>query len=181
LVVHRVDDGFAVAARINRSVTDRALHLFHLGLDGSLSAGGSIADSDSGDGGEGFVVELGWSGSDLRLLYTWAAQNSITLLQRATRDGALIGNPLGVGPPNAGPYQFISVGNDTIALRNSRRVPGALLNLSRWTATGTLAWPEVTVARARSIEAAQLEQQGGDAIVAWIDFRLSLVRVRIAP
>jgi hypothetical protein len=189
-----VDNGFALAASVPGPTGNAATQLFHLASDGTLTRGALI--------GAGSPSGLAWSGSDLRLSYEAEAvleggAQQAMYVQRATRDGALVGAPqifesfstaLVTNP-------LFAVGDDTVVLRYLEGSLASSMILGRWTSQQSLSWPEVTFASAPLLAAPQLGQQGGDAIVAFIDgyyflsgifpttaaARLSLERIRITP
>jgi hypothetical protein len=165
-----VGDGYALAADLSPGTPDMRLQLFHLAPDGTLAMGSSVDTKYFQSRG----VSLAWNGSDLQMIYAGAYQS---LLQRATGDGTLTGDPQQIdsNAPSAAP--LFAVGTETIVLHDGV--------LDRWTDAGpSPGWSALTVVEALSFPTVTaLGEQNGDAIVAWGNesIPLSVARVRLAP
>jgi hypothetical protein len=181
------DDGFILAVEWDPGLAqipltaNRSIQLFRLGLDGSLSMGGSIPAQDPAQ------VGLAWNGSEARLWYQArevdpdsGLPNDGSQLQRIAKDGSLLGPPVIVETiEESGPMLLFAAGDDTVMLQSDYGVE----YLVRFAASGVAAWPEVAAARAGSGGAGlDLVQQGSDAVVAWGESTgLALERISISP
>jgi hypothetical protein len=179
-------DGFVLAVQWNPGSTqvpltaDRSIQLFRLGLDGSLSTGGSIPGQDPAQ------VGLAWNGSEARLWYQASEvdpdsglPNEGSQLQRVAQDGSLLGPPVAVETIEDGPMLLFAAGADTVMLKSVYGVQ----YLVRFAASGAAAWPQVPAVQAGSGGAGlDMVPQGGDAVIAWGESTgLSLERIRISP
>ncbi len=177
-----------------------SIDLWYFTIDGSVSKRLTVSPDNNFSFGylAPFVPKIGWSGTELRLLYRPSIQlrndGTITLrtplLQRISPAFAVVGNPVPIdaGPTYALDYDtLLAFGADSVVhvtqSANSRYVE----NLVRFDSSGTLVLPPVPVVRANYAVNLQPVAQGGDAVVAWVapsnvrPTRIELARVRLAP
>jgi hypothetical protein len=179
-------DGFVLAVQWDQAsaTTSRSIQLFRLGLDSSLSTGGSIPAVNPAR------VGLAWTGSEARLWYQApevdpdsGSPNDGSQLQRVAKDGTLVGAPVVVETAEeSGPMVLFAAGADTVMLRTAYGIQ----YLVRLGAAGTAAWPEVPAVQAGAggagYNSLDMVSQGGDAVVAWGEGAgLSFERIAIAP
>jgi hypothetical protein len=175
-----VDDGFALAVVVDTVTID----LVHLALDGTTTAGATF----SGDNGE--AVSIAWSGSELRVLHFVAGATLAVSIERAAGDGTLTGAPLAIDPMTDVGASILALGSDTVVFAGSLSNASSL-SLERWTPAPAQVWPAVAVVAPPYYlsTAPAAVQQGGDAVLAWIDrpittgavSTITLERVRITP
>jgi hypothetical protein len=166
-------DGFVLAVELAPPTVSRSIQLFRLGLDGSLSMGGSIPALSPAQ------VGLAWNGSEARL---WYQVDNGSQLQRVAKDGTLVGAPVVVETVSeSGPMLLFTAGADTVLLRSDYGIQ----YLVRFDVNGMAVWPEVPAIRAGAGGASgalDMVSQGGGAVVAWGEgAALSFERIRISP
>jgi hypothetical protein len=189
-----VDDGYAIAAALNPDTPNYSLQLFHLGLDGTLTAGDAITGQYEGSQ----AVFLAWSGVDLRMSYIMDTVQDAggstghvpgSYLVTANKDGVLQGPPVLLDTiVNAyATYPLFVTGGDTVLLYAPNFGTTTQIGLQRWTAAPSLVWSEAEIAHGPSLIMPSLAPFQDGGVVAWQDdgcrgpSRISVELVNVAP